>query len=133
MSGDMQLTVLLPTGILPEGPAQRVRAEGAHGTFSVLPRHIDCVVDLVSCLLSYRDGEGKEHHLAVDGGTLVKRGNQVLVSTPNGMAGEDLETLRRTIAERFEKLDERERRAQAALEKMEADFIRRFIEAQHHA
>ena len=47
------------------------------------------------------------------------------------VAGDDLGALRRAIEEVFENVGDRERRAYSALVKMEADFIRRFIEFEH--
>jgi F-type H+-transporting ATPase subunit epsilon len=42
--------------------------------------------------------------------------------------GPDLGLLKQTISARFHSLDERERRARSALARLEADFVRRFIE-----
>ena len=67
----------------------------------------------------------------MNGGTLVKCGDDVLVSTRAAVAGDDLGALRRAIEEVFENVSDREQRAYSALVKMEADFIRRFIEFEH--
>jgi len=59
---------------------------------------------------------------------LVKFGPDVCVSTCNAVRGGNLGTLRQTVAERFLVLDDRERVARSAIAKLEADFVRRFIE-----
>jgi F-type H+-transporting ATPase subunit epsilon len=64
---------------------------------------------------------------------LVKCGNDVLVSTPNAVSGAGLGELRRAVEQSQRKRDEREHNARAALEKIEADFVRRFIELEEHA
>ncbi len=123
----MKLRVLLPTHVEVDEEVDKVTAEGGHGSFSLLPRHIDFLAALVPGLLSYI-GAGGERFLAVNGGTLVKCGDEVLVSTPRAVKGKNLAVLRREIDESFKKLNEHEERARAAMHRIEADFVRRFIE-----
>ena len=59
---------------------------------------------------------------------MVKNGADVLVSVRDAVIGPDLGLLRLMVRERFEALDEREKRARSALVRLEADFVRRFIE-----
>lgn len=123
----MKLRVLLPTHVEVDEEVDRVTAEGENGSFSLLPRHIDSLAALVPGLLSYIGADG-ERFLAVNGGTLVKCGDEVLVSTPRAVKGKNLDALRREIDESFKKLSEHEERARAAMRRIEADFVRRFIE-----
>lgn len=123
----MKLRVLLPTHVEVDEEVDQVTAEGENGSFSLLPRHIDFLAALVPGLLSYVTA-GKEQFLAVNGGTLVKCGDEVLVSTPRAVKGKNLAALRREIDESFKKLSEHEERARAAMYRIEADFVRRFIE-----
>jgi F-type H+-transporting ATPase subunit epsilon len=126
----MHLTILLPTEVLADTKASKVVAEAQNGSFGLMPRHIDFVTVLAPGVLSYIDEHGNEHFVGTDQGTLVKRGDQVLVSTRNAVAGEDLETLREVVEERFLELDDRERLARSALARLEAGVVRRFIELQ---
>ncbi len=125
---DMYLKVLLPTEILVDEPVTKVIAEAENGSFCLLPRHIDFVAALVPGILCFCTADGKEHFAAIDEGTLVKCGEQVLVSTFSAVRGTDLAQLRATVAERFLELDEHERVARTALARLEAGTIRRFIE-----
>jgi F-type H+-transporting ATPase subunit epsilon len=109
----------------------KVTAEGPDGSFTLLPRHADFVSALAPGLLLY-EGRGGERLLAVNGGTLVKCGDEVLVSTPEAIRGRDLNELEKAVEESFENLDERESRARTALQKLEADLVRRFVELQEH-
>lgn len=59
---------------------------------------------------------------------LVKRGKEVLVSSRQAIAGDDLQDLRTAVVEEFETLDDRERAAQAATAKLEATFLRGYLE-----
>lgn len=124
----MQLKVLLPQEILLEQPVCKVMAEAENGAFCLLPRHIDFVAALIPGLLAFETPAGDEEFLALDRGILVKKGPEVSVSTTDAALGPDLAQLRQTIANRFHNLDERERNARSALAKLEAEFMRRFIE-----
>lgn len=125
---DMHLKVLLPTEVLVDEPVTKVIAEAVNGSFCLLPRHIDFVAALVPGILCFCAIDGRENFAAIDEGTLIKAGGQVLVSTFNAVHGTDLDRLRATVAERFLELDEHERVARTALARLEAGTIRRLIE-----
>ena len=124
----MRLRVLLPTEVLADEPVQKVVAEAANGLFCLLPRHIDFVAALVPGILYYTNLDGSEAFVAVDEGTLVKCGGDVLVSVLNGVAGTRLEDLEATVASSFRELDADARRARGALARLEAGAMRRFLE-----
>ncbi len=127
----MHLTVLLPTRVEVDRDVDRIAAEGDEGSFTILPRHIDIACSLRPGLLSFDATGGEEVFLAVDGGLLVKCGGQVRVSTPRAVRG-SLGELTRAVAEQFRRLSERQEQALAAAGKMQADFVRRFIELQQN-
>ena len=124
----MHLRILLPTRILVDSPVIKIIAEAENGSFCLLPRHIDMVAALTPGLLAFTNNEGKEEFAAIDEGVLVKHGPEVLISVRNAVRGTDLGLLRLMITETFEALDDREKRARGALARLEADFVRRFIE-----
>lgn len=125
----MKLEILLPSRVLARDEVSSVVAEGHEGSFGILELHIDYVSPLVPGILTYRRKEdGAERIFAVDEGTLVKLGREVLISVRDAVAGDDLPTLRETVEQRFRSLDEKERRARSALATLESRFIRRFIE-----
>ena len=130
----MKLKLLIPTHMVVDQEVAKVVAEGEHGSFCLLPQHVDFLAVLVSGLLAFEDQAGKEQFAAVDEGLLVKRGDEVLVSTRQATRGADLDELRSTVREEFTTLDDRERAAQAATAKLEASFLRRYLElAEEHA
>jgi F-type H+-transporting ATPase subunit epsilon len=124
----MRLKVLLPVHVLLDVEAERVVAESEHGSFGILPRHIDFVAALTPGLLTFTPVGGEEEYVAVDEGVLVKQGAEVLVSVRNAVRGHNLGDLRHTVEETFEVVDDRERRARSALARLEAGFVRRFLE-----
>lgn len=127
----MNLKVLLPAEILLSVEVTKVVAEAKNGFFCLLPQHVDFTAALAPGILSFAT-EGDESYLAVDGGTLMKRGSEVLVSTRNAVRGRELGTLRELVAKQFEEIDEREKKARAAAAKLEVDLLRRFMELKEH-
>lgn len=124
----MRLRILLPTNVIADTPARKITANGLHGSFTLLPRHVDFLAALVPGLLSYESPDGEEAFAAVDGGLLVKYGRDVLISTARAVVSGDLATLRRTIEQEFLAVDERERVTRGVMARLEADFVRRFLE-----
>lgn len=124
----MNFQVLLPTRVLVDQPVAKIVAEAQDGSFCLLPRHIDLVAALVPGVLLFVDCDGNEKYLGIDEGTLVKHGNRVRVSTRHAVSGDDLQSLRQIVQERFLELDDRERSARSALARLEAGVVRRFIE-----
>jgi F-type H+-transporting ATPase subunit epsilon len=124
----MRLKILLPTEILFDGEISKLTAEAENGSFCLLPRHIDFVAALVPGILSYVSAEGGEHIIAVDEGTLVKCGAEVLVSTRTAVQGTDLNSLKETVEKQFMAADEQQKKARAAMSKLEVNLVRKFIE-----
>lgn len=124
----MRLKVLLPTQILVDEATSKVIAEALNGSFCLKPRHMDFVTALAPGLLSFVDEQGEEQYLAVDGGTLVKCGDDVLVSSRNAVRSADLTQLKVSLQSHFQELDEHEQIARSALARLEAGVVRRFIE-----
>jgi len=126
------LKVLTPTAVAVEQEVVKVVAEAENGVFCLLPRHIDFAAALVPGILSFHKSDGPEKFLAVDVGTLIKRGPEVLVSTRNAVRSSDLEHLEETVQRQFQTLDETERKARSAAAKLEADFVRRFLDVKDY-
>lgn len=127
----MKLKVLLPTEVLIEEEVTKVIAEAEDGSFCLKPKHVDFVAALVPGLLSFETTDGHEEFLAVDEGTLVKCGAEVLVSTENAVRGPNLGTLKDTVEKQFMVVDDRQKSARSAVAKLEANLVRKFIELGH--
>ena len=124
----MRLRVLLPTEVLVDEEVVKVIAEAQNGFFGLLPHHIDFVAALVPGILSFTDQDGRDQHVAVDEGMLVKCGAEVRVSVWNAVRGYALTDLQETVASRFRHLDDEQRSARTALGRLEAGALRRFVE-----
>jgi F-type H+-transporting ATPase subunit epsilon len=108
----------------------KVIAEAPNGFFCLLPRHVDFATAIVPGILSFTIPDGEEVFVAVDEGVLVKQSTAVLVSTLDAAMGEALGRLEETVAQNFQKRDEQEEKALQAMSRIEAGFVRRFLEIQ---
>lgn len=129
----MNLVVQTPSETVVKADVVAVGGDGLHGRFTMLPRHLDHAVLLEAGILSYRRVGGAEGLLAVDGGVLVKVGDEVRVATPRAIPGDDLGDLQRAVADRFRDLDERERATRAALARVESHVVENVFEFERGA
>ncbi|WP_289041134.1 ATPase [uncultured Aliiroseovarius sp.] len=126
MASDMHVYLRLPSTVLFDGVATRLRGEAADGGFGILPNHVDFVTALVPSVLLITQTEGVERFFGIDEGLLVKKGRVVEVAVRRGVESADLDELQDTIGSQFASLEDEERIARAALSRLEADMVRRF-------
>ena len=123
----MKLKILQPSEIFLEVEVSKVVAEGPAGSFGIRPRHLDMTSALVPSILSYWKVRGEEMFLAVNGGVFVKQGEDVFVATRMAVSGQ-LGDLNNTVAQFLNDVDEKERLSRSAVARLEANFVRRFVE-----
>ncbi len=124
----MLLKILLPAEVLMVQEVKKIVAEAENGSFCLMPNHIDFVATLAPGIFSFERTEGGQELLAMDVGTLVKKGSDVLVSTRNAVKAPDLGKLKEVVVQQYDVLDEREKMVRSASAKLEASLIRRFVE-----
>jgi F-type H+-transporting ATPase subunit epsilon len=127
----MKLKILLPAEIFLSEEVTKVVAEAENGLFCLLPLHVDFTAALVPGVFSYSTAGGEDAYLAIDIGTLVKKGSDVLVSTRNAYRSPELGHLKEVVIAQFREIDEREKKARTAAARLEVDLLRRFIELRH--
>lgn len=127
-ASEMQITLRLPAQTLYDGQAISLTGVAENGAFGILPNHIDFVTALVPSVLTLTTPEDTELVFGIDEGLLVKKGHAVDIVVRRGVQGDDLASLRETVRETFVEVDEDERRARAALSRLEANMVRRFAE-----
>lgn len=123
----MRLRISVPHETLMEVDVDSVGAEGLHGSFTMLPHHQDYLVMLVPSILTATEN-GEMLYVAVDGGTLVKVGDDVLVSTGAAVPGDSLDELEQTIRKAFLEISERERDTRIALARIETHVVQELFE-----
>ena len=87
----MRLKILLPDRLCLDLEVVRIVAEGPDGAFGMLPHHIDYVSQLAPGILTYEETGGQVRYAGIHSGTLVKVGDEVLVSTSGAVLGDDVE------------------------------------------
>ena len=123
----MKFMVFQPSDVFLDQDVEKVSAEGPEGAFGILPRHLDMAAPLVPGILTYWPHGSGETFIAVNGGILVKQGDTVQVATRLAVKGE-LGLLHETVDRFINDMDERERKTRSAVARLEADFVRRFVE-----
>jgi len=124
----MKLRILLPAEVMLTQEVKKIVAEAENGSFCLMPNHIDFVATLAPGIFAYEPVAGGQEILAMDVGTLVKKGADVLVSTRNAVRAPDLGKLKEVVVKQYDILDEREKMVRSAAARLEASLIRRFVE-----
>lgn len=126
----MELRIITPERVTRHDHVSRIVAEAPDGFFGILPQHMDHVAQLVAGVLVFETGDGVEHFVGVNAGTLVKAGPTVMVAVRDAIMSEDLGHLRERVEVEFRRHTEEEREARSALARLEAHMVRRFRELQ---
>ncbi|MEZ5670682.1 MAG: F0F1 ATP synthase subunit epsilon [Alphaproteobacteria bacterium] len=121
----MRLVVTTPVAVVVDADGVRhVRAEDATGAFGILPGHADLVTVLQVCVLTWRDGAGAEHHVAVRGGVLSVGGGTVAVVTREAVGEDTLQRLGAAVLDRLRSDAEAEAAARTSSARMHLAAIR---------
>lgn len=114
--------------VLRADDAVHVRAEDSSGAFGILQGHADFLTVLAVSVLTWMDGSGHEHYLAIRGGVLsVRGGGLVTITTPEAVAGDDLHRLETDVLTRFHRHLDEERAAHAAAQRLHLAAIRQIM------
>jgi F-type H+-transporting ATPase subunit epsilon len=128
----MNLTILLPEKTYWQGRVKKVVGEAKNGSFCLLPAHVDFVTIMVPGIFYTVTEENQDLYLAINEGILLKTGSEVTLATRNAVKGENLGSLKKQVEEDFKKINQQDRGARNALQKLEADFVRRFLDLEAH-
>ncbi len=127
----MRLLITDPTAVLADhADVTSVRAEDESGSFGILDGHADLLTVLTVSVVSWRHADGRAGYCAVRRGVLsVRGGKQVAIATREGQLGPDLEQLEASVLARFRAEAEAERTGRVAAMRLQAQAIRRIVEA----
>jgi len=115
---ELTLKISTPVGIALETTTEQVDFEAIDGFFTILPRHVDMVSALKSGILSYKVGD-KKAYVACNKGVLVKKNDEVSVSTKLAVLGMDLKELQQKIAIDFKEMEQERKEVNLAMAKLE--------------
>ncbi|MPZ35723.1 MAG: F0F1 ATP synthase subunit epsilon [Rhodospirillales bacterium] len=99
----MRFTVTTPLAIIVDtDDVTHLRAEDETGAFGILTGHADFLTALAVSVVSWCNGQGAEHHVAVHGGMLeVRGGGTIAIATREAVPGDDLHRLESEVLVRF--------------------------------
>ncbi len=122
----MKLSVSTPLAIVVDADGvSSLRAEDETGAFGILPGHADFLTALAVSVVTWRDGEGVEHHVAVRGGMLAARGGQMIdVATREAVASDDLRHLETEVLAAFRRSLDEEQTARTDAQRLYLAAIR---------
>ncbi len=122
----MRLVVSTPMAVIVDADDVRhVRAEDETGAFGILPGHGDFMTALAVSIITWRDGKGREHHVAVRGGVLtVRDGALVEVATREAVGEETLGRLGREIIARYREEVREEEEARGSATRLHLALMR---------
>jgi F-type H+-transporting ATPase subunit epsilon len=130
----MRLLVTTPLSVvLDAADVRHVRAEDETGAFGILPGHADFITVLAVSVITWRNHDGEEHHVAVRGGVLtVRDGDLVEVATREAVGEETLRRLGRAVLERFREAMQAEEESRVSATRLHLAAIRqlqRYLES----
>lgn len=122
----MKLVITTPMAVVVErDDVLQVRARDDSGAFGILPGHTRFLTVLAISVLTWRERDGTEGHVALRGGVLtVDQGRLVQVASREAVVGEDLEILERNVLASFRLRTESEKQARSAAARLELAAIR---------
>ena len=126
----MKLTVTTPLAIITEAnDVVHVRAEDDTGAFGILHGHADFLTALAISVVSWRNGGGAEHHIAVRGGMLaVSAGNMITIATREAVADDDLHRLETEVLASFQRRNKEEVSARTDAQRLYLAAIRQIYQ-----
>ena len=128
----MDLKILLPEKTYWQGKVKKIVGEAINGFFCLLPHHVDFLTIMNPGIFFAQTEKDEDVYIAINEGILIKFNYTVTLSTRGAVKGNNLGDLKKEIEENFAKINEQEKGARNALQKLEADFVRRFLDLEAH-
>ena len=119
----MNLRVMTPYSIALNTPVSQVTLEAVDGFFTLKPKHMDFVNVLKPGILSYKK-DGKEAFIACNRGVVVKKGDEVSISTPLAILGENLDDLKKKIAIDFQAMEQERKEVRVSMARLEVGLTK---------
>lgn len=127
----LRLLITDPTAVVADhADIVSVRAEDESGSFGILTGHADLLTVLTVSVVSWRHAGGRVGYCAVRRGVMtVRGGRQIAIATRQAELGDDLAALEALVLARFRAESEAERTGRVAAVRLQAQAIRRIVEA----
>ncbi|MBR6674746.1 MAG: hypothetical protein IKL32_02355 [Alphaproteobacteria bacterium] len=120
----MQFKVHTPIGTILDLPVKKVDLEGLDGFWTLLPKHADFINTLTSGIITYTTEDNKTLYIACNKGVVVKKNQEVRISTPLAILDDNLENLTRTIETDFKQMEEERKEVNTTMARLEIGLIK---------
>ena len=120
----MQLKVFSPTGVVLDIPIRKIDFEGIDGYWTLLPKHVDYVNALTPSIVSYSNEYNETKYMACNKGVIVKKNQDVSISTKLAILDDSLEKLQKTIEIDFKAMDEDRKEVNTTMARLEIGLVK---------
>lgn len=119
----MNLRIMMPYTVAFNGSVSQITLDAIDGFFTLKPKHMDFINALKTGIISYKKDE-KEFFIACSGGVIVKKGEDVFISTPMAILGENLDELKKKIAIDFQNMEEERKEVRVSMARLEVGLTK---------
>lgn len=122
----MDLYLGTPLGSLLHCKISKITVECLDGYRTFLPRHVDFVSALKPSIISYCTTDGTTKYCACHNGIVVKKGENVTITSQHALLGNSLDELKDIILHEFKKEDEKRKELNSAMARLELGLLKGF-------
>lgn len=119
----MNLKVMTPYSVALNTPVSQVTVDALDGFFTLKPKHVDFVDALKAGIISYKK-DGNEAFVACNRGVIVKKGDEVSISTPLAILGKNLDELKKKISIDFQNMEEERKEIRVSMARLEVGLTK---------
>ena len=119
----MNLKVMTPYSVALNTPVSQVTLDAVDGFFTLKPKHVDFVDVLKAGIITYKK-DNKDFFIACNHGVVVKKGNEVSISTPLAILGENLDELKKKIVIDFQNMEEERKEVRVSMARLEVGLTK---------
>ena len=126
----MKLKIFTPTEVFWDSEIQKIDFEALDGFFTLLPKHIDFVNALKPTIVKIQENN-QYHYVACQKGVVVKKGDEVFISTSLAIKNDDLTELKKQIKNEFSKMEEERKEVLLSMTRLEVGLTRGLMQLQN--
>ena len=119
----MNLRVMTPSSVALNAQVSQVTVDAVDGFFTLKPKHVDFINALKPGIITYKKAD-KEAFIACNRGVIVKKGEEVSISTPLAILGENLDELKKKIAIDFQNMEEERKEVRVSMARLEVGLTK---------
>lgn len=122
----MRLKIVTPMKIEVDTLIDKVDFEALDGFYTLLPKHIDFVNSLKQTIVEYK-ANNKTYYVACDKGIVVKKSDEVTISTSLAIQDDNLENLKKTISYDFKQMEQERKELMVSMSRLELGLTKGLI------